>query len=210
MAIIKLAATQRQEIGSRASQSMRVSGFIPAILYAHGKPAIPLKLDSLSWSKALETELHLVMLDVSGEKPQTATVREVQRDPMSQDIIHIDLLKIEMDEAVHFSVKVNFTGTPIGTKEGGVTQVLTSHIEVECLPTNVPDFISVDITHLDLGSSLHARDLTIPENVKLITEPDVTLVSVAAVRIAVEKEEVKPVEGEVVEGEEEKKEETKE
>jgi large subunit ribosomal protein L25 len=212
MAILKLAANPRTEIGSRASQTLRAAGFIPANLYSHGKESVPLKLDYTTWSKAMSEELHLVMLEIPGTKPQVATLREIQRDPLSQKIMHIDLLQVEMDEATHFSVKVEYIGTAKGTKDGGVTQVLTSHVEVECLPRNVPDKLSIDISDLDIGDSLHARQLVVPEGVKLITEPDVALVGVATVRVAVV-EVAAPVEGEVVEGEEvaaEKEEEEKE
>jgi large subunit ribosomal protein L25 len=201
MAILKLSADLRENSGTRSSRALRESGYIPASLYSHGKPASLLKLNSMQWSKALENELHLVMLEMPGEKPQTATVREIQRDPISQDIIHIDLLKIQMDETINFSVKIEFIGIPKGAKDGGVTQVVAGHIEVECLPADVPDSLSIDISKMELGNSLHARDLVIPENVKLITDPDHTLVSVAAVRIAVKEEavvaEVEGAEGEV-------------
>ena len=199
MAILKLSADARLETGTRASRALRATGFIPANLYSHGQAPTALKLHSMSWTKALSEEVHLVMLDVPGQKPQVATLREIQRDPLSQQIIHVDLLRIEMDETVQFSVKVDYFGVPKGTKEGGVTQILSSHIEVECLPTNVPDIIRVDISDLDIGGSIHARQLVMPDQVKLITEPDVTLVSVAMVRLVVEKEEVAPTEA--VEGE---------
>ena len=198
MAILKLTAEPRTETGSRASRVLRATGFIPAVLYSHGQPTAVLKLNGMAWSKALGDEVHLVMLEVPGVKPQVATVREIQRDPLSQEIIHVDLLRIEMDEAVHFAVRVDFTGTPQGAKDGGVTQILTDHIEVECLPSKVPDLVQLDIADLNIGDSLHASQVALPEGVKLITDPGVVLVSVTAVRIAVA-EPVVPVEGEAVE-----------
>jgi large subunit ribosomal protein L25 len=211
MAILKLAAEQRQEIGTRASRALRASGFIPGNLYSHGNTPTALKLASLAWTKALADELHLVMLDIPGLKPQVATIREIQRDPLSQEIVHVDLLHVEMDEAVRFQVRVEFKGVPVGVKDGGVTQVLTSHIEVECLPTNVPGNFSLDISELKVGDSLHARELTMPEGVRMVTEPDVTLVSLALVRQAVVEEVAAPVEGEeVAEGEEKEEAESEE
>jgi large subunit ribosomal protein L25 len=205
MSIIKLSAESRQETGSRACKTLRASGFIPANLYSHGSAPTALKLNAATWTKVVGDDLHLVMLEMPDSKPATATLREIQRDPMTQEIIHIDLLRVEMDEAVHFSVKVDYLGTPNGTKDGGVTQILTDHVEVECLPGDVPDMIKIDITYLGLSESLHARDLVIPEKVKLITDPDVTLVSVPAIRLTIP-EPVAAVAAEVPEGEGEKEE----
>jgi large subunit ribosomal protein L25 len=190
MAILKLTADPRTGTGSNSSRALRETGFIPANLYSHGTESTMLQLNATTWSKALGMETHLVMLDITGAKPEMAALREIQRDPMTQKIIHVDLLRIKMDEAVHFSIKIEFTGTPKGAKDGGVTQIMAGHVEVECLPTDVPDFLSVDITGLGLGESIHARDLAIPEGVKLITDPDVALVSVAVVRVVASDKEI--------------------
>ena len=144
MAILKLAAEPRQDTGTRASRALRASGFIPGNLYAHGNPPTALKLNSMTWTKALGDEIHLVIVDVPGMGSEVATIREIQRDPLSQKIIHVDLLRVEMDEATRFQVRVEYKGVPVGVKEGGVTQVLTHHVEVECLPTNVPDFFTIE------------------------------------------------------------------
>ncbi|HDS31033.1 MAG TPA: 50S ribosomal protein L25 [Firmicutes bacterium] len=203
MAILNLTTELRDKIGTRASRALRESGYIPATLYSNGKPAASLKLESITWTKALSEELHLVKINV-GDQTHMVTVREVQRDPLSQKIIHVDLLGIKMDEAISFHVKVEFVGNPIGVKEGGVLSKAVDHIEVECLPTVVPDSIEVDISKLNVGESIHASDLVMPEGVTLASETNTVLASVVAIRLTEAKEE------EAEEGAEEKKEEEEE
>lgn len=184
MAILRLAAQPREKLGSRACRALRRQGFIPANLYSHGEKTTSLQLDQASWSKALSEETHLIMLQMPDGKAEMAALREIQRDPMTQQILHIDLLRVKMDEHIHFSVKVEYTGTPKGVKEGGVCQIFSEHVEVECLPSQVPDFLKIDISGLRIGDSLSARDIVLPEGIKLITGLDTALVSVTAVRMA--------------------------
>jgi large subunit ribosomal protein L25 len=182
MAMLKLNADERTEAGSKASRALRATGFIPANLYSRGESPTALKLNSVIWEKALTEDQHLIMLDIPGTKPQVATVREIQRDPISQDIIHIDLIKVQMDEAIKFMVRVETVGIPAGVREGGVTQILMDHIEVECLPTDVPDVLKLDVSMLNIGESHHVRDLVVGEGVKIANDPDTTLFSVTTVR----------------------------
>jgi large subunit ribosomal protein L25 len=186
MAIIKLAAEPREEVGSRASRKLRTLGFIPANLYSHGQPSIKLKLEYLRWSKHLTEQLHLVSLEFPDGKNQIAAVREIQRDPMSQQVAHVEFLAVKMDEVTEFHVPIIFEGTPKGAKDGGVKTISSDHVMVECLPTVVPDSLTVNITDLDIGDSINAGAMVMPEGVKLVTDPAVTLVSITAVRAVVE------------------------
>ena len=194
MSILKLKAETREEVGSRASVRIRDGGYIPANLYSHGDPSTPLKLQMNLWSKALAEEFNLVTLQLPGRE-QLATVKEIQREPLSQRIIHIDLQGIKMDEPIEFSVKIEFTGTPKGLKGGGVLSISSDHVNVLSLPKDLPDHLTCEISHLDIGQSISARDLALPEEITLVSDPALTLASVLLVRIVVEEPE-KPVVGE--------------
>lgn len=210
MAIIKLSAELREATGSRASRKLRSDGFFPANLYSHGDPSTPLKLASSAWSKALAEDLKLVTLELPGSENQLAAVREIQRNPLDQEVIHVDLLKIKMDETSEFSVRIDFTGIPVGIKHGGVHSISSNSVEIEVLPSNLPDHIKCDITDLDIGDSISAKDLVLPEGVVLLSDPDMTIVSVMMIRTTVEAP-VEAVEGEEgEEGEEEAEEKEKE
>jgi large subunit ribosomal protein L25 len=207
MAIPSLAAELRDKAGTRASRALRAAGYIPASLYWNGKPARSLKLDYNIWTKALAEELHLAKVQIAGGESQMVTVREIQRDPLTQRIIHVDLLGVRMDQPIEFHVKVEFIGSPIGVKEGGVLSKAVDHIEVECLPSIVPDHVQADISDIKIGESLHADKLQMPDGVRMVTDPHVALASVVAIRLVEEvKPEVVPVEGEAEEGAEKEEE----
>lgn len=198
MDILKLAAAQREETGSRLSRRLRENGFIPASLYAGGDQPTLLKLEANKWMRHLTDQLNLVNIEITGAGNQMAAVREIQRDPLSQAVIHVDFFKISMDQVTEFSVRIIFEGSPAGVSEGGVTTVASDFVAVECLPTDVPDTISVDISELEIGQSINAGGITLPEGLKLISDPGMTIVSITTIRVV---EEEKPEE-EVVEGEE--------
>jgi len=199
MAIIKLQAESREETGSKASRRLRDAGFIPASLYAHGNDPTLLKLDAKEWMKHLTDQLNLVNIEF-GKNEQVAAVREIQRDPMSQDALHVDFYAVKMDEVTSFNVKLEFTGSPIGIANGGVRAISNDYVDVECLPTDVPDLIEVNTEDLDIGHAITAGDIVLPENVKLQSDPSMVLISVTAVRMVLPEDE-EPVEA-VPEGEE--------
>lgn len=203
MAILKLTAEPRDETGTRAVRALRASGFIPANLYSEGKPSTLLKLDGARWTKALADELHLVALEIDGGASHTVAVREIQRDPLTQEILHVDFQGVKMDVAMQFTVRVEFLGTPEGVKIGGIQSVSRDHVEVECLPADVPESLSIDVSGLGMGESVNAGALTIPEGVKLLSDPQMVLVSIVAPRAAAEEEKpAEEVEAEEKEAEE--------
>jgi len=198
MAMIKLQAEPRDETGTREMHRLRNSGYIPANLYSHGQPSTLLKLNTATWSKHLTDQLNLVTIEFPDGENQIAAPREIQRDPLTQDILHVDFLGVRMDEKIEFNVKIDFEGIPEGVKEGGVRSIASEYVTVSCFPTDVPESISIDISELRIGDGLSARDLTMPENVELVTDPAVNLISVSAIRIS--EEDLEPTV--VAEGEE--------
>jgi large subunit ribosomal protein L25 len=198
MAILKLTAVPREHSGSHSSQKLRKEGFIPVNLYSGGEPPTLLSIDQNKWGKHITEHLNLVNIQFEAGGEQVAAVREIQRDPLSQEVIHVDFFKVRMDQETEFHVAIRFDGIPQGVKDGGVRTVTSEFIQVECLPTIVPDEIPLDISALEIGHALNARDVILPEGLKLVSDPDLTIISITTVRAVIE--EVKPVEGEVVEG----------
>jgi len=182
MSILKIEVEPREELGTRESNRLRKTGFIPVVLYSEGKLGLNLKLDGHKWERYITGKLNLVELTFPDGKSEFAAPREIQKDPLSQAILHVDFQGVKMDTAAEFNVAVIFTGIPEGTKEGGVKTVTSGYVAVECLPSKVPDSISIDISHLNIGQNVSAGELEMPEDVTLLSDPSMVLVSVAAVR----------------------------
>lgn len=196
MAILKMAAATREETGSRASRKLRKEGFIPASLYAGGENPTLLKIESNKWGKFLTDQLNLVNIQFQDGGEQVAAVREIQRDPLTQGTIHVDFYRVRMDQLTEFHVAIRFEGIPVGVTDGGVRTVTSEYVAVECLPTDVPDEIPLDISQLEIGHALNAGDIILPQGLKLVSDPGMTIISITTIRVV---EEEEPEEEEAVE-----------
>jgi len=201
MAILKVDVEKREGAGTRASRKLRANGLIPGNVYAHGEPPVAVTMDSHKFARLFNDSLHLVTLTFPEGDTQIAAVREMQRDPMTQEILHIDFIKVRMDEATEFQVALVFEGVSEGVKDGGVLTISSEFIHIECLPGNIPEHIGVDISPLKIGDSITAVDIVLPPEVKLVSDPAMVIVSVTSIRIVEEDLEPAAVEGEPVEGE---------
>jgi large subunit ribosomal protein L25 len=203
MAIVSLTSVRRSATGKGVARKLRAAGKVPGVFYGRGDAAIPLELGS----KELETVLSgadgsnvIVDLQVEGvaEADRKAIIREVQRDPVRGLILHIDLQHISLTEKIHVEVPVVLVGTPVGVKDGGgILEHLLRELEVECLPTDIPPHVSVDVSGLAIGQSIHVRDLLL-ENLTIETEAGRTVATVVPPTVL---EEAKPVEEAAVEPE---------
>jgi large subunit ribosomal protein L25 len=160
--------------GKNASRRIRRSGMIPAVLYGEGAESVSLVLDKKDIIRILKSEtgentLFRVGLE-GGEKD--AMIKAVQIDPTTDEILHADLILIAMDKAIRIMVPLEVTGEAYGVKtEGGFVDFMTREVEVECLPSAIPERLVVDITGLHLHQSLKVGEVPLPEGVKLISEP---------------------------------------
>ncbi len=213
---IKLTADLRSDVGKGASRRLRRQGEkIPAIIYGADAETQTLTLGVNELTKAMEQEaFYSQILDVVVEgTAQQAVVRDLQRNPGNGRVLHIDFQRISADREMHVNVPLHFINEEncVGVKIGGgaIAHNLTD-VEVSCLPADLPEFIEVDMEHVDIGSSLHLSDLVLPEGVTIVAltygeDRDIPVVSVAARRVVEEEEEVvvdEAVEGEVEEGDE--------
>ncbi len=204
---ITLEATSREKTGSGESRRLRSSGLIPAVMYGLGTEPQSLLLNSREFNNALKTEAGSnVILNVNvGKDSFPALAREIQRHAYKDEIVHVDLVRIDLSQTVEADVQVNFIGTPLGVKEeGGVVQTVNNTISITALPTNIPSSLDVDISPLNVGDNVTATDIQLPEGVVLASEDDDSiLVTITIPRAVIEEEEVVDEELEGEEGEEE-------
>ncbi|MFZ5876245.1 MAG: 50S ribosomal protein L25 [Nitrospirota bacterium] len=179
----ELTVEQRITAGKGVARSLRRAGRIPAVLYSGGQSTM-LSLNPADLSKLLHSaarENTLIDLKVGGkrDKERLAVLREVQHDPLTGKPLHIDLFEVALDRAIRLKVHVEITGaTPLGVKEGGVLQHGAREIEIECLPSLIPDAVRVDASHLKTGEGIHLRDLQLGEGIRVLGDPDIVMVSV--------------------------------
>jgi len=180
---IALTAQIREKAGKGVARGLRRSQMVPAVLYSHGK-SMPISMGNKDVSKVLNTEggeHALINLTLEGAKDATermALIKDYQLDPINGRLIHVDLMEVAMNEKVKIQVAVHITGNSIGVKEGGIFQYGQRHLEVECFPNKIPDFIEVNISALKVNESLHVRDIVAPEGVKILTEGDATVATI--------------------------------
>ena len=211
----KLNVQLRTDRRKTASGRLRRGGKIPAIVYGHTEP-LAITVDAHEFRTAFRriTENTVVQLTMP-EGVHEVLVKDFQQDHLTGRIVHLDFYEFEKGKALKTRVPIHLTGAPVGVKEGGILETLMRELEVECLPKDLPEEITLDISELGLDRAMHVRDLTLPANVRTLQTPD-QVVCLVAHRKA--EEEVAPaaVEGEVpAEGEEaaegaEKTEETEE
>ena len=162
----------REDMGKGASRRLRrISDQIPAILYGGDKPPQPLSVIRKDFEKALENEAfysHVLTLQVAG-KTQKAILKDLQRHPAKDRVLHADFLRVSDDVAIKVSVPLHFVNeeTAPGVKlEGGIVQHAVTEIEIQCLPGNMPEYIEADLGSLSIGENIHLSDLSLPEGVE--------------------------------------------
>lgn len=181
---IALKAQVRDKSGKGVARSLRRSKMVPAVLYGYGK-SLPISMGNKDVLKILNTEggeHALINLSLEGAKEgnsdRIALIKDYQVDPISGSLIHVDLLEVALDKKVKIPVMLHITGAAIGVKDGGILQHGIREVEVECLPNQIPGSFEINISPLAINDSLHVRDIVAPEGVKILTDPDTTVVSI--------------------------------
>jgi large subunit ribosomal protein L25 len=189
MAIVPLQGRLRPARGKGPARQARRDGEIPGVMYGHGEEPVALAVPRREFELAMKTAKGsnvIVGLALDGGAAQTAIIREVQRDPISYDILHLDFHHISLTETVKVEVVVHLVGVPDGVKNGGgVLEHISRTVEIECLPTEIPGHLEADVSALGIGDSIHVRDLVIPK-ATVLSDPDVTIATVVPPTKAVE------------------------
>jgi len=188
-----MTASIRHEFGKGANHRLRQSGYAPAILYGKKSEPVPLSMDAKVLTKAL-LRLHghnaVISLDIEGEKGKKkhhVLIKDIQTDPVTDSVLHVDFFEIDLDKEIILDVSVRYTGTAKGVDMGGILNILAHTVRIKGMPLAIPDEIIVDVTPLELtGHGITCADLAIPENVTLEEEPEKVCVSVVAPKAEVE------------------------
>jgi large subunit ribosomal protein L25 len=202
----KLNVTSRAANGSREARRLRRSGRVPGVLYGGGGESLGFDADARELRLALASSGAVLDLSVDGEKATPVVLKEAQRDPVRGQTVHVDLLRVRLDEAIHALVPLELTGTEDapGVKEGGVLEHVTRELNVEALPTAIPESIVHDIGEMQIGDAIGLAVVVIPEGVTLLDDVEDTVVAtLSPPRLQTEEEEELEAETELVgEGEE--------
>lgn len=201
---VSLRAQTGRVPGSRSSRRLRREGQVPAVVYGHDLEPINIAVDARELSNALHTELGsnaIINLEVEGGEEILTLARVISRHPFRTEYQHIDFVKVSLTETVTTEVAIHFEGEAIGTKEGGVFSPRRTSVQIEALVTQIPGFIHLDISGVEIGESLRIEDLPSVEGVTYLEDPDAVVMSIT--HPAAEIEEPVDEEEEGVEGEEE-------
>src|SRR5277367_866804 len=190
---VSLQVSQRAGIGRTALKAVRKSGRVPGVLYGKAKDKTvrsrPIEIDAKKLNALLHSStsenvlVDVELTDPSGKKvdQHLALLLDVQHHPLEDYIVHVDLHEIAQDEILHAEVPVTSVGEPVGVKSGGgLLETMLRTIRVACLPRDLPDLITVDVSHLEIGHSVHVRELQLPEKVTATNPPELPVFSVFA------------------------------
>jgi len=199
-ATTKLAVSSRAAEGSRAVRRLRRSGRVPGIVYGGGGESVSFDADARELRLALASSGAVLDLSVDGEKATPVVLKEAQRDPVRGETVHVDLLRVRLDEAIHAVVPLELTGIEEapGVKEGGVLEQITRELNVEALPTAIPESIVQNIGEMQIGDTIALETLSAPEGVTLLDDPETVLATLSPPRLQAEVEEEIEAETELV------------
>jgi large subunit ribosomal protein L25 len=202
----KLDVTSRAAEGSRAARRLRRSGRVPGVLYGGGGEAVGFDADARELRLALAASGAVLDLSIDGEKPTPVVLKEAQRDPVRGQTVHVDLLRVRLDEAIHAVVPLELLGVDEapGVKEGGILEQITRELNVEALPTAIPEAIVHEIGEMQIGETIGLAAVAMPPGVTLLDDvEDAVVATLSPPKLQAEVEEEIEAETELVgEGEE--------
>lgn len=173
---LALQAELRERIGSKAASAVRKQGRIPCIVYGHKQEPVAISVNAHDFLEGIHHGHRLVDITINGTT-EKMLVKELQFDHLGRDIVHVDLMRVDVTEMITVDVPVEIKGIAKGTSEGGVVEANTDHLEVECLAINIPEKITVIIKDLGVGETIKAGDIKLPDGVKLVSSPETAVVS---------------------------------
>ena len=173
----KLNVSVREGKGTSFARKLRLENKVPAVLYHSGVEGTSLSVEKNELYKALKTGQFIFEIKV-GDKEQFVLVKEVQYHPVTDEIIHVDFQQVKEDQKISLEVPLRTEGESEGVKLGGILVQLLNVVTINCKPSNVPEALSVDISDLEMNSSLFVKDIILPDDVEMVTAEDIAVVSV--------------------------------
>lgn len=195
MSEITIEVERREELGKNVNRRLRKEGQIPAVVYGGGMDPVTIKVDDKTVRTLLRSssgENTVFLLRLEGTKQSRhAMIRDLQYEPTTGGLVHIDFQRINMADKIRVKVPVDLIGTPEGVRnEGGFLDFVTREVEVECLPSAIPNTLEVEVSSLHIGQHVEAKDIDIPDGITMMDDEDRVIASVAQSRVAeVEEEE---------------------
>jgi large subunit ribosomal protein L25 len=195
-----LKVAQREASGSRATRRLRREGQVPGIVYGGGEDPLPFKVDARELRQALAHAGAVLDLSIDGSSATPVVLKELARHPVSGETLHVDLLRVRLDQAIQSTVVLELTGVDDapGVKEGGVLEQVTRELSIEALPGDIPDSLEHDVSELQIGDTLTVATIAVPGTVTLLDDPETVIATVTPPRLQMEDENEIEAETEVV------------
>jgi large subunit ribosomal protein L25 len=173
----------REHTGKGVARKLRAKGRIPGVCYGAGADTLPVALDPVPLEKALRASAAGMntLFGVQGGGAfhgKSVLIKELQRDPVQRNLLHADFYAVDLTKEIEVKVPLHLTGSAAGLMNGGIVDHQLREIEIRCLPTAIPESFSLDVSALDIGDSLHVRDIALPEGITLVSDPGLGVVSV--------------------------------
>ncbi|HOF85852.1 MAG TPA: 50S ribosomal protein L25 [Treponemataceae bacterium] len=170
-------ARTRTMTGKGAAKRLRREGRLPAVMYDNTGKAVLLDLNAKDFAKLYGTITESTLIDVKidGSKDVIAFVKDAQYNIITDTVTHVDFYEVEAGKKIRTKIPVRLTGSPEGVRTGGILEAGTEELDVECLPKNLPPRVVVDVSDLQLNHSIHVKDVVVPEGVKVLTDPHLTI-----------------------------------
>ena len=182
---IRIEAHKREVSGKGAARSMRRAGQMPAILYGRKDEVIPVQIETRGFLDFLHNygENAFINLEIADHGTENVMIREIQRDPVSNQLLHTDLLRISMDELITSSITVTLVGSAAGIQEGGILEFPHREIAVRCLPTLLLEEVQVDVNELEIDDKVSVEDISLPEGIEVLDDPRTRVVAIMPPRV---------------------------
>lgn len=187
---IKLIAKKRTGQGSSEVRRMRSAGILPGVIYSGGGDAVSIQLDMHAFEQLLHhhtSESLIAEVELDG-KPIPVLVKDVQHQPVTSDLLHVDLQQVNMSEVIQVEIELDLVGESAGVKAGGVMEQVVHAVEIECLPGDLVESLSVDVSALEIGDTLTAADIKLSDKFTLLSDPEMVVISIGGPRSEEEEE----------------------
>jgi large subunit ribosomal protein L25 len=183
-------ANERKTINKRSRNSLRNEGRVPGVLYGSRMEPIPIDVTRLKINPLVFTaKTNLISLKLDGHEEYECVIKDVQFDPVSDEVLHFDLIGLTRGEKIQLEVPIKLLGNAVGVKEGGLLQESMHKLSIECLPKDIPQLLELEVTELNIGDSIHVSDLNF-ENITILNPENTIVVSVVLPKVEIEVEEV--------------------
>lgn len=178
---VELEATLREKKGKEANKKLKAIDMVPAVLYGREEDNISLTINAKELAKVIKAgENAIINMTLSDNMQETVILKDWQLHPYKGKILHADFLRISLEESIEMDVPIETIGVAPGQKTGGILETLLREIKIKALPLQIPDFFEVDISHLEIGNTIHVKDLQMNEGIEILSDPEQIVITVAA------------------------------